>query len=126
MVEQPSAAWCVARVVGFPMRRSCAALHAPYAARQPTFRRGFALVAALRTCKLNRRTVQVHRVGEASRNLLLPQCRQYIVTAPTPDEVVDRGILGDERGARALVDHYQDAVPWERMEPHPPFPPRAS
>jgi len=45
-----------------------------------------------------------------------PRCRQYVVTAPTPDEVVDRGILGDELLVQALVDHYQDAVPWERME----------
>jgi transposase len=45
-----------------------------------------------------------------------PKCRQYIVTASTPDEVVDRGILGDELLVQALVDHYQDAVPWERME----------
>jgi transposase len=45
-----------------------------------------------------------------------PKCRQHIVTAPTPDEVVDRGILGNELLVQALVDHYQDAVPWERME----------
>jgi transposase len=45
-----------------------------------------------------------------------PKCRQYIVTAPTPDEVVDRGILGNELLVQALCDHYQDAVPWERME----------
>lgn len=45
-----------------------------------------------------------------------PRCHRYIVTAPTPDEVVDRGILGDELLVQALVDHYQDAVPWERME----------
>jgi transposase len=45
-----------------------------------------------------------------------PRCHQYIVTAPTPDEVVDRGILGNELLVQALVDHYQDAVPWERME----------
>ena len=44
-----------------------------------------------------------------------PKC-DYIVTAPTPDEVVDRGILGNELLVQALVDHYQDAVPWERME----------
>ena len=44
-----------------------------------------------------------------------PKC-QYIVAAPSPDEVVDRGILGDELLVQALVDHYQDAVPWERME----------
>jgi len=45
-----------------------------------------------------------------------PKCRKYIVTAPTPDEVQDRGVLGDELVVHALVDHYQDAVPWERME----------
>lgn len=45
-----------------------------------------------------------------------PRCHQYVVTAPTSDEVVDRGILGDELLVQALVDHYQDAVPWERME----------
>jgi transposase len=45
-----------------------------------------------------------------------PKCRQCIVTAPTPDEVTDRGVLGDELLVQALVDHYQDAVPWERME----------
>jgi transposase len=45
-----------------------------------------------------------------------PSCRRHIVTAPTPDEVVDRGILGDTLLVEALVDHYEDAVPWERME----------
>jgi transposase len=45
-----------------------------------------------------------------------PACHRYVVTAPTPDEVVDRGVLGDELLVQALVDHYQDAVPWERME----------
>ena len=45
-----------------------------------------------------------------------PKCHQYIVTADKGDEVVDRGILGDELLVQALVDHYQDAVPWERME----------
>jgi transposase len=45
-----------------------------------------------------------------------PKCRRYIVTAPTPDEVQDRGALGDELLVQALVDHYQDATPWERME----------
>ncbi len=45
-----------------------------------------------------------------------PKCRQYIVTADKGDEVLDRGILGDELLTQALVDHYEDAVPWERME----------
>lgn len=44
-----------------------------------------------------------------------PEC-DFIVSAPTPDQVVDRGILGNELLVQALVDHYQDAVPWERME----------
>lgn len=44
------------------------------------------------------------------------KCHRYIVSAPTPDEVVDRGILGDTLLVHAAVDHYQDAVPWERME----------
>jgi len=44
-----------------------------------------------------------------------PEC-DYIVTADKGDEVLDRGILGDELLVQALVDHYQDAVPWERME----------
>jgi len=45
-----------------------------------------------------------------------PKCHQYIVTADKGDEVLDRGILGNELLVQALVDHYQDAVPWERME----------
>jgi transposase len=45
-----------------------------------------------------------------------PKCHQYIVTADKGDEVLDRGILGNELLVQALVDHYDDAVPWERME----------
>ena len=45
-----------------------------------------------------------------------PKCREYVVTAPKPDEVVDRGILGDELLVQALVDHYDDAMPFERMQ----------
>lgn len=45
-----------------------------------------------------------------------PKCHQYIVTADKGDEVLDRGILGNELLLQALVDHYEDAVPWERME----------
>jgi transposase len=43
-------------------------------------------------------------------------CHAYIVSAPKGDEVVDRGILGDELVVQAAVDHYENAVPWERME----------
>lgn len=45
-----------------------------------------------------------------------PKCHRYVVTADKGDEVLDRGILGNELLVQALVDHYQDAVPWERME----------
>ena len=48
-----------------------------------------------------------------------PKCRQYIVTADKGDEVLDRGILGDDLLVQALADHYQDSVPWERMEQTP-------
>ncbi len=44
------------------------------------------------------------------------QCHDYVRTTPRRDEVLDRGILGDELLVQALVDHYDDAVPWERME----------
>jgi transposase len=43
-------------------------------------------------------------------------CHQYAYTAPKQDEVLDRGILGNELLVQAIVDHYDDAVPWERME----------
>jgi transposase len=44
------------------------------------------------------------------------KCHGYIHTAGKGDEVLDRGILGDELLVQALCDHYDDAVPWERME----------
>jgi transposase len=44
------------------------------------------------------------------------KCHEYVVTAPKEDEVLDRGILGTELLVHAIVDHYDDAVPWERME----------
>jgi transposase len=42
-------------------------------------------------------------------------CHEHMATAPKPDEIVDRGKLGDELLVQALVDHYRDGVPWERM-----------
>ncbi len=42
-------------------------------------------------------------------------CHGHMVTAPRHDEVLDRGILGDELLVQAIVDHYDDGVPWERM-----------
>lgn len=44
------------------------------------------------------------------------RCHEYIVSAPRGDEIVDRGILGEELVVQATVDHYENAVPWERME----------
>src|SRR5262249_4177960 len=46
------------------------------------------------------------------------QCHEYVCSAAKPDEVIDRGLLGNELLVQALVDHYDDAVPWERMERH--------
>ncbi len=43
-------------------------------------------------------------------------CHEYIVSAPKRDEIVDRGILGEELVVQATVDHYENSVPWERME----------
>jgi transposase len=44
-----------------------------------------------------------------------PKCRRYVRTAPRPDEVIDRGLLGHELLIQAMVDHYDNAVPFERM-----------
>jgi transposase len=43
-------------------------------------------------------------------------CHDYIVTAERPDAIVDRGVLGDDLVVEATVDHYEDGVPWERMQ----------
>jgi transposase len=42
-------------------------------------------------------------------------CHEYVCTCPRKDEVLDRGILGNQLLVEALVDHYDDATPWERM-----------
>lgn len=56
-------------------------------------------------------------VREDKREVVACQnCHGHIATAPKLDEVVDRGVLGDELLVQALVDHYQDAVPGERMK----------
>ena len=44
-----------------------------------------------------------------------PKCHAYVRTAPKPDEVIDRGLLGNELLVQATVDHYDNAVPFERM-----------
>ncbi len=56
-------------------------------------------------------------VRQEKREVVACQCcHEYIAAAPKRDEVLDRGVLGGELLVQALVDHYQDAVPWERME----------
>ena len=56
-------------------------------------------------------------VREDKREVVACQhCHEHIATAPRADEVLDRGVLGNELLVQSLVDHYQDAVPWERME----------
>lgn len=44
------------------------------------------------------------------------QCHDYVVTAPRPDAIVERGVLGDDLVVHATVDHYEDGIPWERMQ----------
>jgi transposase len=56
-------------------------------------------------------------VREDKREVVACQnCHGHVGTAPKRDEVLDRGVLGNELLVQSLVDHYQDAVPWERME----------
>src|SRR5882724_12302752 len=56
-------------------------------------------------------------VREDKREVVACQhCHEHAATAPKRDEVRDRGVLGNELLVQSLVDHYQDAVPWERME----------
>jgi transposase len=44
------------------------------------------------------------------------RCHDYVVTAPRPDAIVERGALADELIVHATIDHYDDGVPWERMQ----------
>jgi transposase len=44
-----------------------------------------------------------------------PECHRVLRTAPRSDEVVDRGLLGDELLVQTMVDHYDNAVPFERI-----------
>ena len=56
-------------------------------------------------------------VGLDEREVVACQCcHRYVYCVPKEDEVLDRGMLGEDLLIEALVDHYRDAVPWERME----------
>ena len=45
-----------------------------------------------------------------------PGCREYIVSAERPDMIVPRGLLGPDLVVQAMVEHYGEAVSYERME----------
>jgi transposase len=56
-------------------------------------------------------------VSRVERETVASGCEHhYIYTAEKGDEVLDRGILGNELLVQSLVEHYDEAVPWERME----------
>lgn len=74
------------------------------------------LVDYKRATKLEVRPMQYFALEVLREVLACQNCREYVCVAPKPDEVVDRGILGNELMVQALVDHYDDGVPWERME----------
>jgi transposase len=61
--------------------------------------------------------VPAHYVVEVTEREVLrcARCAGSKVIAPAPDAVVDRGILGEDLLIGAAVDHYRDAVPFERM-----------
>jgi transposase len=61
--------------------------------------------------------VPAHYVVERTEREVLrcARCAGPKVIAPPPDAVVDRGVLGEDLLIEAAVDHYRDAVPFERM-----------
>jgi transposase len=65
--------------------------------------------------KLNVRPAEFVVDEEKFETCACPKCHAYVRTAPRPDEVVDRWLLGDELLVQAMVDHYDNAVPFERM-----------
>jgi transposase len=66
--------------------------------------------------KLTLRPVQyvVERVERET--ISCPKCHEWVRTAPRGDEVLDRGKLGNELLVQACVDHFDHAIPWDRME----------
>ncbi|MEZ4447812.1 MAG: transposase, partial [Polyangiaceae bacterium] len=45
-----------------------------------------------------------------------PGCREYIVSAERADMIIPRGLLGPDLVVQAMVEHYGEAVSYERME----------
>lgn len=74
------------------------------------------LIDYKRATKLEVRPMQYFALEVLREVLACQACHEHVVVAEKPDEVVDRGILGNELMVQALVDHYDDGVPWERME----------
>jgi transposase len=74
------------------------------------------LVDYKRATKLEVRPMQYFALEVLREVLACQDCHEHVCVAPKPDEVVDRGVLGNELMVQALVDHYDDGVPWERME----------
>ena len=65
--------------------------------------------------KLTVRPVQfiVERVERET--IACSTCHAWVYTVPRGDEVLDRGKLGNELLVQACVDHFDHAIPWERM-----------
>ena len=61
--------------------------------------------------------VPAHLLVERTEREILrcPRCVDRRVLAPVPPAIVPRGLLGEDLLVTALVDHYRDAVPFERM-----------
>ena len=55
---------------------------------------------------------------EQRETVACQKCHAYVRTAAKGDEVLDRGLLGNELLVQALVDHYDEATPWERIARH--------
>jgi transposase len=82
----------------------------------PTCKRPTKTVCFKTTEKLTVRPCEFVVEQDQVETCACSKCHAYIVTATKPDEVVPRGVLGNELLVQALVDHYDNAVPWERME----------
>jgi transposase len=65
--------------------------------------------------KLNVRPVQYVVECDERETISCPKCREWVRTAPRDDEVLDRGKLGNELLVQACVDHFDHAIPWDRM-----------
>jgi transposase len=73
------------------------------------------LIDYKRATKLDVRPLQYIALEVLREVLMCQSCHEHVEVAAKPDEVVDRGILGNELLVQAMVDHYDDGVPWERM-----------